>query len=106
PPPAAGALQRPADVVARYGGEEFVALLPDTTLDGALMVAEAIRAAVVALDIPHSASKTAAHVTLSLGAACTVPQPDGKPEDLVEAADAQLYAAKSGGRNQVHGRTL
>ncbi len=103
---AAGALQRPADVVARYGGEEFVALLPDTTLDGALMVAEAIRAAVVALDIPHSASKTAAHVTLSLGAACTVPQPDGKPEDLVEAADAQLYAAKSGGRNQVHGRTL
>jgi diguanylate cyclase (GGDEF)-like protein len=103
---AAGALQRPADVVARYGGEEFVALLPDTTLDGALMVAEAIRAAVVTLGIPHSASKTAAHVTLSLGAACMVPQPDGKPEDLLEAADMELYAAKSGGRNQAKGRNV
>jgi diguanylate cyclase (GGDEF)-like protein len=103
---AAATLQRPADVVARYGGEEFVALLPDTTLDGALMVAEAIRAAVVALGIAHSASKTAAHVTLSLGAACIVPQPDGKPEDLLEAADMELYAAKSGGRNQAKGRNV
>ena len=103
---AAGALQRPADVVARYGGEEFVALLPDTTLDGALMVAEAIRGAVMSLNIPHAGSKMASHVTLSLGAACTVPQPDGKPQALLEAADVELYAAKSAGRNQVKGRTL
>lgn len=103
---AAGALQRPADVVARYGGEEFVALLPDTTLDGALMVAEAIRAAVISLAIPHGGSKVASQVTLSLGAACTVPQPEGKPEALLEAADQELYAAKSGGRNQAKGRML
>lgn len=103
---AAGALQRPADVVARYGGEEFVALLPDTTLDGALMVAEAVRAAVSALNLPHKESKVAPHVTLSLGAACTVPQPDRKPEALLEAADEELYAAKSGGRNQARGRML
>ncbi|MBX7200023.1 MAG: diguanylate cyclase [Rhodospirillaceae bacterium] len=103
---AAGALQRPADVVARYGGEEFVALLPDTTLDGALMVAEAIRTAVISLVIPHAGSKVASHVTLSLGAACTVPQQDGKPADLLEAADNELYAAKSGGRNQAKGRML
>lgn len=103
---AAGALQRPADVVARYGGEEFVALLPDTTLDGALMVAEAIRTAVISLAIPHAGSKVATHVTLSLGAACTVPQPDGEPQALLEAADRELYAAKSGGRNQAKGRML
>ena len=102
---AEGALQRPADVVARYGGEEFVALLPDTTLDGALMVAEAIRAAVAALNIPHSASKAAPYVTMSLGAACIVPQPGGKPEELLEMADMELYAAKSNGRNQAKGRS-
>jgi diguanylate cyclase (GGDEF)-like protein len=100
---AEGALQRPADIVARYGGEEFVALLPDTTFDGALSVAEGIRAAVTALDIEHSASAAASHVTVSLGVACMVPEPDKEPSVLVEAADSQLYAAKSGGRNCVKG---
>lgn len=98
---AAGALQRPADVVARYGGEEFIALLPDTTLVGAIAVAEAIRAAVSGLKIPHAGSTCADHVTLSLGVASAVPQPDGVPKPLIEAADEQLYAAKSAGRNRV-----
>lgn len=97
---AEGALQRPADVVARYGGEEFVALLPETRLDGALAVAEAIREAVVNLEIPHSSSKTSAHVTVSLGAACTIPHADKDPSSILERADQQLYAAKSEGRNR------
>lgn len=87
-------------MVARYGGEAFIALLPETILDGALMAAEAIRAAVISLAIPHSGSKVASHVTLSLGAACTAPQPEALPE----AANQELHAAKSGGRNQVKGR--
>ena len=103
---AQGALQRPADVVARYGGEEFVAILPDTTLPGATAVAEGIRAAVAALAIPHAGSKVADHVTLSLGVASIVPAPEGNPETLLEAADGQLYAAKSGGRNCVKARAL
>jgi diguanylate cyclase (GGDEF)-like protein len=98
---AAGALQRPADVVARYGGEEFVALLPDTTLVGAVAVAEAIRMAVANLKIPHKGSTVADHVTLSLGASCVVPQPDAAPKTLLESADHQLYAAKSAGRDCV-----
>jgi len=102
---AEGALQRPADIVARYGGEEFVALLPETKLDGAIAVAEAIRLAVSALEIPHAGSKTAAHVTVSLGAACTVPQPDADPASLLEIADQQLYIAKSEGRNRAKGHT-
>lgn len=100
---AVDALQRPADVVARYGGEEFVALLPETKLDGAMAVAEAIRAAVAALEIPHASSKTAAHVTLSLGAASTIPEPDKDPATLLELADQQLYAAKMEGRNRAKG---
>ncbi len=100
---AEGALQRPADIVARYGGEEFVALLPDTDIDGALAVAEGIRAAVVTIGIPHSGSKAASHVTVSLGGACTVPETDVEPSMLLEAADTQLYAAKREGRNRVKG---
>jgi diguanylate cyclase (GGDEF)-like protein len=100
------ALQRPADIIARYGGEEFVALLPDTALEGALSVAEGIRAAIIALQIAHTGSKAAPHVTVSLGVACMVPQPDKEPAVLLEAADARLYAAKSGGRNCVKGVTI
>lgn len=100
---AEGALQRPADIVARYGGEEFVALLPETKLEGAIAVAEAIRAAVAVLEIPHASSKTAPHVTLSLGATCTIPQPEQDPAELLAVADMQLYAAKTEGRNRAKG---
>ncbi|MGE4064048.1 MAG: diguanylate cyclase [Rhodospirillaceae bacterium] len=100
---AQGTLQRPADVLARYGGEEFVALLPETKLDGAVAVAEAIRSAVLALEIPHSSSKTATHVSVSLGVACAVPQPEQEPTTLLELADKQLYAAKMAGRNRAIG---
>ena len=100
---AEGALQRPADIVARYGGEEFVALLPDTNLDGAMAVAEGIRVAVASLEIPHSGSKAAKHVTISLGVATMIPEADKEPAALLEVADGQLYAAKSDGRNRAKG---
>lgn len=100
---AEGALQRPADVIARYGGEEFIALLPETRLEGAIAVAEAIRVAVANLEIPHSSSKTATHVTLSLGAGCTTPHADKDPATILELADQQLYAAKAEGRNRAKG---
>jgi len=100
---AEGALQRPADIIARYGGEEFVALLPDTGLDGAMAVAEGIRAAIVTLAIPHARSSAASHVTISLGVACAVPTAESDPAALVKTADGQLYAAKSEGRNRAKG---
>lgn len=100
---AVGALQRPADLIARYGGEEFVALLPETSLEGALAVAEAIRTAVIALQIPHSASNAAPHVTLSLGAASVIPRQGMDPAELLGIADQQLYIAKSEGRNRSKG---
>ena len=94
-------LKRAADVAARYGGEEFVIVLPDTDLHGAGMIAGKLRNAVEALHIEHANSKTAQHVTISLGVASTFPREGGIPAALIELADEALYKAKESGRNQV-----
>ena len=110
------AAQRPADVVARYGGEEFVLLLPETPRSGAELVARSVIEAVHALAIPHAASKTADHVTLSIGIAShgergtSTERPSLRPrspaeeafgaEELVRVADRALYQAKQAGRAQ------
>jgi diguanylate cyclase (GGDEF)-like protein/PAS domain S-box-containing protein len=95
-------VRRPADLLARYGGEELVAALPDTSLEGALLIAENMRIAVEMLAIPHAGSTTAPHVTLSLGVAAVVPTPDTLPMWLIGAADKALYQAKAKGRNRVY----
>ena len=84
---------------ARYGGEEFVCLLPDTPLAQAVQIAEAIRAAVAALGLAHAQSPYG-HVTASIGVATLGPQ-TSSARALQAQADAQLYLAKTRGRNQV-----
>ena len=99
-------IRRPGDLAARYGGEEFVCLLPDTGLAGAMRVAQQLRAAVLALQIEHGDSSVAPVVTVSLGV-CS--QPEHGPVSaaaLLGEADAQLYRAKSLGRNQACGAEL
>jgi diguanylate cyclase (GGDEF)-like protein len=98
------AVQRTEDIVARYGGEEFAAVLPETDAAGARALAERIRTSVAELAIPHSSSDTAAHVTVSLGVATTVPPRDGALDGLVQTADKALYEAKERGRNRVVSR--
>lgn len=85
---------------ARYGGEEFCLLLPNAGAAEALRVGEIIRATMENMAIPHSAGvcKT---VTVSVGVATIVPSQSQPQDDLVEAADAALYAAKRRGRNNV-----
>ncbi len=94
------AVQRTGDLVARYGGEEFAVLLPATDLPGALKVAERLREGLELLGLPHDAVP-GGHVTASFGVAALVPLLGQEPEDLIEAADAALYRAKSDGRNLV-----
>ncbi len=84
----------------RYGGEEFCLLLPNTDAVRALEIGETVRAAVQALAMPHATSLYQT-VTVSVGVACTKPNDAQRPGDLIEAADAALYAAKHRGRNAV-----
>jgi diguanylate cyclase (GGDEF)-like protein len=84
----------------RYGGEEFCLLLPNTCSTRALEIGEMARAAVLDLAMPHCTSSYEI-VTVSVGVACTRPNDTLRPGDLIEAADAALYAAKHRGRNAV-----
>lgn len=93
--------KRPADLVARYGGEEFAVILPDTSGEGAMLLAEEILHRVQALHIKHDGSDIDPYVTLSLGVASRTPSPDLFPALLIAAADKALYRAKALGRNRV-----
>jgi diguanylate cyclase (GGDEF)-like protein len=88
---------RAADLVARYGGEEFAVAMPETDAAGALVIAERIRERVAAAVFDTGLGPL--RVTLSLGVA-TFPEDARRKAQLVEAADACLYAAKRAGRNR------
>jgi diguanylate cyclase (GGDEF)-like protein len=96
----AGALQRSSDRAARFGGEEFAVILPNTELDRALVVAENIRHAVAAMNIPHPRSPHGAQ-TISVGVAAAIPLQGEFAVSLLTRSDHALYRAKDLGRNRV-----
>lgn len=89
-----GAL-RETDIVCRYGGEELVVILPDCPLDRAFDKAEFLRLRIQELSNTHGAD-----ISASFGIA-SLPHTSQNVTDLLAAADAALYRAKQGGRNQV-----
>lgn len=97
---------RSSDLVARYGGEEFAVILPNTPIEGALVVGERMRAMVARLELRHSEHCGSACVTISVGVATTVPNRVSSANHLLEAADTALYRAKQDGRNRVVAEAL
>lgn len=88
------------DVAGRYGGEEFVIILPNTPLDAAVMVGNALRKALATKDvINRNTGEKLGRITMSVGAAEY--KRDENINELIERADAALYTAKHNGRNQV-----
>jgi diguanylate cyclase (GGDEF)-like protein len=99
-------LLRPGDLVARYGGEEFACILPGTDFEGAMAVGTGIEQRVRGLQIEHADSDICNAVTVSIGIATSLPQPEDGPARLLALADAQLYRAKHGGRGRACGALL
>ncbi|MDR0249068.1 MAG: diguanylate cyclase [Oscillospiraceae bacterium] len=97
-------VKRTGDFVARWGGEEFVALLADTSSEGAASLAEVIRASVENLVINTLDALNAEggdKITVSVGVCTQRPRLQSCPDELIAKADEALYAAKSAGRNRV-----
>lgn len=92
------------DIAARYGGEEFAAVLPDTDLEGAVILADNIRKAIQAKELlKRSTNEKLGRVTASFGVAMY--RPGDTPSTMIERADRCLYAAKHRGRNMVVSET-
>jgi diguanylate cyclase (GGDEF)-like protein len=91
-----GLQMRPYDMAARYGGDEFMLLLPGTSTDAAMSVAERIRGNIAQIEVPAAARQ----ITVSLGVASW--SPGDTTDSLLARADAALYAAKRTGGNRVH----
>ena len=92
-----GAL-RNCDIVARWGGEEFVLVLPSSTLEGAVQVAERLRET-LANAVIKDGNGDVVPVTASFGVASY--RADETLEQVIDRADRAMYLAKSGGRNRV-----
>ena len=93
--------KRPTDICARYGGEEFALVMGNTSIEQARALLEPLNAAIKQLALPNRASPIASVLTASVGLACLAPRPDSSEDALLALADAQLYAAKAAGRNQL-----
>jgi len=93
-------VRRPADFAARWGGEEFIVLLPKTTSDGAMAVAEKIRTDIEKKTIEFKDGQST-NVTVSVGVTSHIPTNKCSVLSFLHCADSALYQAKEDGRNLV-----
>lgn len=89
--------QAPERTLGRFGGEEFMVILPGTSLEGARVCVERMRAAVAQAPFETSAGP----LSLSFSAGLAEQQPDESADALLQRADEALYRAKEAGRNRV-----
>lgn len=91
---------REIDIAGRYGGEEFLIILPNTTLDGAVIVAERLRRKINETPFKIIGKDFSIYVSMSFGI-CSYPEKDIETEeDMLKLADKALYISKQNGRNQ------
>jgi len=92
--------RRATDLAARYGGEEFAVIVAESDSANAMQLAENIRDAVTALQIPHEDSPFGC-VTCSIGVTAVQVDDSMSTDTLLRLADVALYQAKALGRNRV-----
>ncbi len=90
---------RKEEVFARYGGEEFVIVLPETNLEGGVLVAQRVRSMIEQHTFRYEDKEY--HITVSLGVAATQGNRTLTPSELIGEADEKLFNAKRAGRNRV-----
>src|SRR5207247_11200989 len=90
---------RKEELFARYGGEEFVVVLPETTLDSAVTLAERVRSRVQEHEFRYEDKDF--NITVSVGVTGTTGDTPLTPQELIRQADEKMYKAKSEGRNRV-----
>jgi diguanylate cyclase (GGDEF)-like protein len=96
---------RAQDIAGRVGGEEFLVILPQTSLEGALKLAESLRASIAELQLSTADDQQIA-LTISIGVSTLEEMPGAQGDSLIAAADAALYRAKQNGRNRVEHQVL
>jgi diguanylate cyclase (GGDEF)-like protein len=89
---------RSTDVLGRYGGEEFMIIMPNTDFNGAMIIAEKIRASIMRTDF--SLKKNRVNCTVSLGVTDSNNADPKDPDDVIFKADKALYQAKAEGKNK------
>lgn len=93
-------LTRDTDYAFRYGGEEFLVILGFTDKEGAQVIAEKIKEAIVRAKIPHANSDVSPYLTISMGVA-TIDNSYDSFAELLLRTDKALYLAKGHGRNRI-----
>jgi hemerythrin len=86
------------DIVCRLGGDEFLIICPDTSVNGALLVANKMREKVANLRVPVNGGEWIGSVSVGVAVRTSTMQ---SLEELIKASDEGLYIAKLNGRNRV-----
>ncbi|MCD4812943.1 diguanylate cyclase [bacterium] len=92
---------RETDMVARFGGEEFIILLPETSREEAVRLAESLRLRIKNHIFPMEEKQPGKDLTVSMGVASYPSKKVMSPDTLLEKSDQALYKAKKRGRNRV-----
>jgi diguanylate cyclase (GGDEF)-like protein len=89
---------RVTDIPARYGGDEFVLMLPETDLNGGILVAEKVRVDIARIALPHNGAVVRTSASIGI---VTFPEDGRSSAELMRRADLAMYEAKRRGRDQV-----